>query len=251
MSTEGHRSSLANGGRAPEDAVGLETLRIMEEARRYNSWQYQRIAPYVGSRVCEIGAGIGNMSELLLRAPRDRLVLTDRDSGYLQILRRRFAAKAHVAVEQLELPDSHAADRFQGYGLDTIVALNVIEHVQDDLGALRTIRTLIPSGGRFIMLVPALPVLHGTLDQELGHFRRYTSSVLRDRLAQAGFLVQRVFYFNIVGALGWWFNARVLRRPHLAAVQVRCFDALVPFLQVEDHFKLPFGQSVISIATRV
>ena len=242
---------LAGDGPAPQDAVGLETLRVMQEAWRYNAWQYRRIAPYVASRVCEIGSGIGSMSELLLSTPRERVVLTDRDAGYLRTLRQRFAARPPVAVEWLDLPDPDAADRFQAYRLDTVVALNVIEHIEDDMEAMRTIRAMLQPGGRFVMLVPALPALHGTLDQELGHFRRYTRSVLDARLAQAGFQAERIFYFNLVGAFGWWFNARVLRRPQIAAAQVRWFDAFVPFLRFEDLFRLPFGQSVISVAVKV
>jgi len=235
----------------PLDVVGSETLAVMQEARRYNAWQYSRIAPYVGRRVCEIGAGIGNMSELLLTGDRERVLLTDQDEHYLELLRRKFADQPMVSVERLDLPDPQAGDRFRDIRLDTVVALNVIEHIDDDHGAFGTIRDLLQPGGRFIMLVPALPALYGTLDRALGHFRRYTRPLVRARLAQAGFRVERVFYFNIVGAAGWGLNARVLRRTLIDPVQVRCFDALVPLLRLEDRIRLPFGQSVISVATRV
>jgi SAM-dependent methyltransferase len=233
------------------DSVGLETLEVMQNAQRYNAWQYGRIAPYLGARICEIGSGIGNMSELLVTAPRDLVVLTDRQPHYLEMLRQKFAAgRLPVVVQQLDLPDPTATERFQQFALDTVVALNVVEHIEDDLAALRTIRALLQPGGRFVMLVPAFSALYGTLDLELGHFRRYTRSLVMTRLSEAGFHAERVFYFNFVGGLGWWLNARVLRRSQIAARQVRCFEALVPLLRLEDRFRLPFGQSVISVATR-
>jgi SAM-dependent methyltransferase len=235
----------------PSDVIGSKTLEVMHQARRYNAWQYRRIAPYLGRRVCEIGSGIGNMSELLLTGDRELLLLTDQDEGYLELLRRRFAANPLVKVERLGLPDPDAARRLEQYRLDTVVALNVIEHIQHDLGAMATIRELLEPGGRFVMLVPAMPALYGSLDRGLGHVRRYTRSLVASRLSEAGLRVDRIFYFNLVGAAGWWFNARVLRREVIDAVQVRCFDALVPVLRLEDAAPLPFGLSLISVATRV
>jgi SAM-dependent methyltransferase len=234
---------------APLDGAGFETLEVMREAPQYNAWQYSRIAPYVGRRVCEIGSGIGNMSARLLSTDREVAVLTDTDDYYLSVLRQTFASSPRVFVERLTLPDARAGERFRRYELDTVVALNVIEHIEDDAGAIRTIADLLRPGGRFVMLVPALPALHGTLDQELGHYRRYTARSVADRLRSGGFKVDRIFYFNLVGALGWWLNAKVLRRRRIPLRDLRRFDALVPLLRHEAHIRLPLGQSVIGVGT--
>lgn len=231
----------------PADQAGAETLEIMQAAPLYNRWQYSRVAPYLGRRICEVGAGIGNISTLLHELPPDLLVLTDTDPYYREVLQGRFGSSPQVVVAELTLPDQSASSRFQRYGLDTVVALNVIEHIKEDVEALRCIAGMLRRGGRAIILVPAFQALYGSLDQELGHVRRYTRRTLGDRMRLAGFRVESTFYFNLVGTLGWWLNARVRKVPRIPLTQLQYFDALVPILRVEDHLRLPFGQSVIAI----
>ena len=231
----------------PTDPAGTETLEIMQAAPRYNRWQYSRIAPYLGRRICEIGSGIGNMSALILDSAPELLLLTDIDPYYRAALRSQFDGRPNVVVEELTLPDVSAGERFDQFGLDTVVALNVIEHIAEDLEAARSIAGMLRPGGRAIILVPALPGLFGSLDRELGHQRRYTRKSLSRLMQNAGFRVQRTFYFNLVGTLGWWVNARMRKAPRIPIQQLRHFDRLVPLLRFEDRVPLPLGQSVIAI----
>lgn len=227
--------------------AGAETLRIMQGAPRYNRWQFSRIAAYLGRRVCEIGAGIGNMSSLMAERGPELLVLTDINSGYRRILQTRFAGYPEVVIDQLTLPDRSASLRFKDYRLDTVVALNVLEHVADDVGALRTMAAMLHRGGRAVVLVPAFQELFGSLDRELGHLRRYTRRLLGQRMSEAGFEIERAFYFNLIGTGAWWVNARLCKVPRILATQLRYFDALVPVFRLEDRIPLPFGLSVIAI----
>jgi SAM-dependent methyltransferase len=231
----------------PADLAGAETLEIMQAAPRYNAWQFRRIAPYLGRRICEVGAGIGNMSALIHAGSPDLLVLGDTDTYYRDVLRGRFGSHSEVVVEELTLPDSGATTRFARYALDTVVALNVIEHIPEDIEAMRSMGAMLQSGGRAVVLVPALQALYGSLDRELGHVRRYTRSTLAERMRQAGLRVERTFYFNLIGILGWWVNARVRKTQRIPISQLRYFDAVVPILRLEDHLRLPLGQSVIGI----
>jgi SAM-dependent methyltransferase len=231
----------------PADQAGAETLEIMSAAPQYNRWQYSRVARYLGRRICEVGAGIGNMSSLILGGSPELLVLTDTDLYNQEALRRRFESATNVIVDELTLPDRSAGRRFQEYELDTVVALNVVEHIADDVEALRSIATMLRPRGRVVVLVPAMPALFGSLDRELGHQRRYTRGSLIRTISAAGFQVQSAFYFNLLGMLGWWFNARVRTAPRIPAAQLRYFETLVPILRMEDHLPLPFGQSVIAI----
>jgi SAM-dependent methyltransferase len=233
----------------PADPAGAETLEIMQAAPRYNRWQYSRIAPYLGRRICEIGSGIGNMSTLILDSAPDLLILTDTDSYYRAALHHQFDGHPNVVVEELTLPAPSAAERFGRFDLDTVVALNVIEHIADDVGALRSIASMLGGDGRAVILVPALPALFGSLDLALGHHRRYTRTSLRVQMQKAGFRVERTFYFNLTGILGWWLNGRVRRVPRIPLAQLRQFDLLVPFLRTEDLVPLPIGQSVIAVGT--
>ncbi len=234
---------------APGDAAGAETLAIMAAAPNYNTWMYQVIAPYVGRRVLEVGSGIGNMSAQMLAAGAEHLVLTDMDEWYRQELSRRFSREATVRVDSLMLPDQQAAVRFAADRLDTIVALNVVEHIQDDIGALATMRTMLVRGGRVVILVPALQPIYGEMDRELGHYRRYGKASLGHAFREAGFRVDRMFWWNRVGVLGWWFNGRVRKVPRIPIDQLKRFDSLVPMLKFERFFPLPFGQSLVAVGT--
>jgi hypothetical protein len=126
----------------------------------------------------------------------------------------------------------------------------VLEHVLDDVGSLSTIRTLLGEGGRLILLVPALPALYGTLDEALGHHRRYTRAGLAEKFAAAGLELRHIEYFNLAGAPGWWFTGRVLRRRVIPSGSFRLFDALVPLFRLERLIPWRVGQSLIAIGER-
>lgn len=229
-----------------EDAVGAATLTRLAAAPRYNRWMFERLRPWLGDRVLEVGSGIGNLSAFLI--DRSRLVLSDTDPRYLERLRQRFAGNEQVAVVSLRLPTFHpelVPERF-----DTIICLNVLEHVREDRLSLATLFRLLQPGGRLILLVPALPAIYGALDRALGHFRRYTPAELRRKYAEAGFRMRHLEYFNLAGIPGWWFTGRVLKRDLIPAASLRWFDALVPLFRLERFLPWRIGQSVIAIGER-
>ena len=191
----------------------------------------------------EIGSGIGNLSAFLV--DRERLVLTDTRQEYLERLRARFAHYPNVAIERLYLPDDHAA--IAGQLFDTIICLNVLEHVGDDVGSLVAMRGLLARGGRLVLLVPALPALYGTMDRALGHHRRYQRQPLAELLRATGYTVAHVEYFNLAGVAGWWFAGRVLRRGMIPAGALKVYDALVPLFRLERLLPWRVGQSLIAI----
>src|SRR6266508_871029 len=108
-------SPLSHPTTDPADLAGAETLEIMKAAPRYNAWQFRRIAPFLGRRICEVGAGIGNMSTLVLGVKPELLLLADTDEYYRGALRGRFASHPEVVVEELTLPDADARARFGQY----------------------------------------------------------------------------------------------------------------------------------------
>ena len=231
----------------PGDHAGAETLELLAEAPQYNRWQFEMLAPFLGRRILEVGAGIGNMSEQFLEGRPELLVTTDTDPYYRDRLASRFSERPEVVVEHLSMPDPQAGARFAKYRLDTVIATNVVEHIEDDLGTVRTMRELLSPGGRAIILVPALQVLYGEMDRELGHFRRYTRGSLRSVMARGGLAVERMIWFNRLGIFGWWFNGRVRKVKRIPLDQLRAFDRLVPLLRLERLLPLPFGQSLIAI----
>ena len=201
------------------------------------------IAPAGSGRVLEIGSGIGNLSEFLL--DRARVVLTDTREKYLTRLRRRFASHAHVSVARLYLPNEHSA--LENERFDTIICLNVLEHVEDDHRSLLVMRKLLEPGGRLVLLVPALSALYGTLDVALGHHRRYGRRDLSAKFAAAGLKVRHLEYFNMAGIPGWWLTGRVLRRKLIPSGSLKLYDALVPLFRLERFLPWRVGQSLIAI----
>jgi len=223
------------------------TLQRMSRLRRYNGWLWKKVSPYIGKRVLEVGAGTGNMTRFL--AARDSVVATDINPAYLAELRTRFEGLPHVRICPLDLTSNGPYPEL-GSDFDTIVCLNVLEHLADDAGALRRMYDLLSPAGHLLLVVPSMPSLYGEIDRSIGHHRRYECHELRRKLEAAGFSVERVAPFNMIGALGWYVNARLLRRRAVPGFQSRINDLLVPLLRLEDHLNCPVGLSLLAVARR-
>lgn len=228
------------------DEVGAGTLERLAAAPRFNRWMYQRLAPWIGDAVIEVGSGIGNLSQFL--ATRPRVVLTDTEAAYRAYLERRFGDRPNVRVRPLTLPavpEDLRADPF-----DSVVCLNVLEHIDQDRDALSGMRGLVRPGGTVVLLVPALPALYGELDRALGHHRRYTAGTLRRLFDETGLTMHHLEYFNLAGMPGWWFVGRVLRRRMIPSGSLRLYDRLVPLFRLERYLPWRVGQSLIAIGVR-
>ncbi|MDH4043016.1 MAG: class I SAM-dependent methyltransferase [Gemmatimonadota bacterium] len=228
------------------DQVGAATLERLAEAPRFNRWMYDRLAPWIGDAVIEVGSGIGNLSQFLV--DRDRVVLTDTEPAYRAHLEQRFGDRAQVQIRSLTLPD--APPDLQAEPFDTVVGLNVLEHIEGDVDALAAMRAMLRPGGAVVLLVPAVPALYGELDRALGHHRRYTPALLRGCFASAGLTMRHMEYFNLAGMPGWWWVGRVLQRSVIPVGGLRWYDALVPLFKFERFLPWRWGQSLIAIGVR-
>ena len=226
-----------------EDAHGGEILERLNRAPRFTRWMADVVRPFVGDRVLEIGAGIGNMSVHFM--PRSVYWATDMNPNYLNYLETLRMARPYMRVGYTDGMKAESYPTSQNF--DTVVCLNVIEHVPDDLSALRNIRDALSDGGRAIILVPFGPKLYGTLDEVLGHCRRYTEEQLAAVARDAGFEVERILKFNRPGTPAWWLNAKILRRKNFGLVQVRLLNLLTPIFRLIDPW-LPLPPlSIIAI----
>jgi len=226
---------------------GYKTLQRMRGLYRYNAWLWDKVAPYVGERVLEVGAGTGNMTRYL--SSHEQVVATDIDPKYVAMLRNTFENDPHVRVTPFDL-GAHDMPQGLDSGFDTVLCLNVLEHVDDDVGALRRIHHLLAAQGRVILLVPALHRLYGEIDRAIGHYRRYERGELHEKLTAAGFAVEHLSAFNVIGALGWYINARLLRRTAVPGFQARINDLLVPVLRLEDRFQPSVGLSFLAVGRK-
>ena len=226
---------------------GYQTLLRLSRAERYNRWIFNQLAPHIGQRVLEIGSGIGTLTRYLLG--RELIVATDLNPRYLRLLANTFERHTRVRVQRLDLADFDPAS-LAATRLDTIVCLNVLEHIEGDRQALRRMwETLVP-GGRLVLLVPAHQRLYGAIDQAIQHFRRYERRGLEAKLAEAGFVTEHTAFFNRLGVLGWYANSVFLRRTTVPGLQLRLQNLLVPLLHVESALPLPFGLSLIAVGRK-
>jgi SAM-dependent methyltransferase len=235
----------------PQRDVGVDTLEVFEDARRYNAWICERVNDFIGGRVLEVGSGIGNIvAELLSRSNVTAVTATDLSASSLETLKDRFGhnEKLSSAVWNAENPPP---PELEIGSFDTIICSNVLEHIQDHERALQNMKQLLKPDGRLILLVPSNPAIFNGLDEDLGHFRRYTKTELERVLGATGFDIKTLFPHNLVGALGWWWAGCVCKRRTLRASDTKNFDRLVPLLKpIDSLLTLPFGGvSLIAISS--
>jgi SAM-dependent methyltransferase len=218
----------------------------LDRADRYNDWIFERCRPHLGPSALDFGAGIGTFTERLA-AVCARVVAAAPLGEFVGLLRERFAGRPNVEVVELDPAHPEAG---LGGGFDAILCLNVLEHIADDEAALRAMRDQLAPGGRLLLLVPAHPFLHGSLDRNVGHERRYEPGPLRALLERAGFEAEEARLVNPLGALGWLVSSRLLRRRAIGTGSLLAFDRLVPLLRGLDRLRLPLGLSVWAVARR-
>jgi SAM-dependent methyltransferase len=213
----------------------------MEGADAYNTWLFDRARPYLGRRVLDAGAGIGTFTALA--AEGREVVAVEPDPEQLPLLRERFDGRPDVEVVAGTIDDVDGA-------FDSILCLNVLEHIRDDRGALGRFHALLAPGGTLLLLVPAHPALWGGNDRVVQHERRYTKAVLRRRLEEVGLTVADLRYVNPVGAVGWFVSIRLFGREQVPEGPLKLYNSLVPALRLLDKVDVGFGLSVWAVARR-
>ncbi len=226
---------------------GSEILSSLSHVHKFNRWMAEFIEPDVGSRVLEIGAGLGNLTSQLV--PRDHYLATDINPHYISYLQNLAIAKPYLSVQQLNLTDQEAFGKLAGQ-FDTVICLNVLEHVDDHLAALRNIHTSLAPGGKAIILVPQGQWLFSSLDEAVEHYRRYSKTSLAKVMVEAGFEVQSLRDYNAVSVPGWYLNGKLLKRRHLSRFQLKVFNTLTPVFRALDEHLPWHGISVVAVGSR-
>lgn len=225
-------------GRRLEDDAGVDQ-------RRYKAYQLELMRPYFGRSLLEVGAGLGEFAAQVRGL--DRHVVTDVDPGTVAAMAKRFADRPEVEARVLDLSQDKAA----GAPVESVLAINVLEHIEDDAEALRRMAALALPGGRVVIWVPGYQQLYGEFDRAVGHVRRYTPATLTDAFVRAGLTPVSVKPVNLLGGIAWWLTVRRGgvggQKPRL----VRIYDRfVVPTTRfVERRLTPPFGQSVLGVAT--
>ena len=229
-------------------------LEAMSFAVNYHRWILSIFEPYLGTRVVEVGAGTGSFSELLLERRVESLSLVEPSTAmYQQLCRRIDELNPSVTVKTYNDVFENVAAQIRSCGRpDSIIYVNVLEHIADDVNELNVINNTLDACGRVFVFVPALRWLNGSMDRQLGHFRRYTRTELEKKCVASGFRVIASTYFDVLGVLPWWVKYRLLKSNEMEPGAVRFYDQkVVPIAKtLESSITPPIGKNVLLIAEK-
>jgi 2-polyprenyl-3-methyl-5-hydroxy-6-metoxy-1,4-benzoquinol methylase len=228
------------------DPIGEKTLAAIANADKFNKWMYETIKPYVKGHLLEVGSGIGNVSSHFL-INGTTTTLTDLRQNYCDLLDQKFRnypnlkgiIKVNLTHPKFETEYAHLIGKY-----DSIVAMNVVEHIEDDNLALANCYKLLSKGGHVIILVPAYQFLFNKFDVGLEHFRRYTKTKLRKIIENNNFEIVKSQYWNAVGIAGWFVTGSIMRKETIPEGQMGLYNTLVPAIKIID--KIVFNQIGLS-----
>ncbi len=226
---------------------GYYILQSVRRARGFNKWMLSTFREWIGKRVFEAGCGIGNFTELLL--DRERLVCLDYDPFYVEMIQRRFGHMENVRGLWGDLTSPECVREIGPERVDTIISLNVLEHIEADRTVLDNFYSVLEPGGHAVVLVPAHPWLYTACDKTLGHVRRYTEPELREKFTKAGFDIVSVKQFNRLGVYGWWVSG-LLGKKDLSPTQMRIYELMLPIAKLLDWMKIGPGLSMVIVGRK-
>jgi SAM-dependent methyltransferase len=234
---------------ATDTAIQEFWLQNLSEAGAFTRWVLHEISPWLGQRVLEVGCGIGTYTAEMAVGSR-KIVAMDMERAFVDEAARRLGQHPNV---ELICGDATRADlpNTDGAAFDTVVLLDVLEHIEDDVALLSRLRSRLRPGGQLILKVPAMPSLYSPMDEAIGHWRRYDRRGLTEVISRAGLEVARIWSFNAAAVPGWWWNGRVLKRRSPPQEQVALYNRLVPVLRPLDRLARLFcGISLLAVARR-
>lgn len=226
-----------------------DVLEVLGDMPNYNNWIMEHFASRLSGRGAEVGAGLGTISELL-RPYLDSLDLIEPTPALASQLRIKFAQDERCFIAEQTLEDWMEKTSAQTY--DTIVLVNVLEHIEDDRRAAHGLYRALKPHGTLLIFVPALPFLYSELDRIYGHFRRYRRKELRDCIESAGFRIEKLCYFDSAGMFPWWLLNTVMGKTSFNQSLLSVYDKLFvpPTKFVESLLSPPFGKNLILVASK-
>ncbi len=233
------------------DKEGMETLESISQAANFNRWMFETIQPFCKGKIFEIGSGIGNISSQFIENGF-KITVSDIRDVYCSYLTDHYAQKVEDVVNMDIVDPAFDEKHKELFGnFDTVFALNIVEHVEDDSLAIANAKKLLKEGGNLIILVPAYASLYNRFDRELEHYRRYTLKTLAEIFEANDLEIIHRQYFNFAAIAGWWFSGSVLKKKTIPNGQMKLYDKLVPVFKLIDKIILnKAGISAISVGRK-
>jgi SAM-dependent methyltransferase len=232
------------------EVSGFETMAdSMEFANNYNNWILSKFDKYVGNTLLEIGTGQGNFKKYLKNKVQN-YVSVDIDE---QVIKRAKVRDPNGNYEVADISKSEIFSLKDKYAFDSIICINVLEHVPDHVNGLNNMLKLLKQGGYLLLYVPSFMHLYNDLDKLAGHLRRYEKKDILNLIENSSdYEIITNEYFNPIGAIGWWLN-KLKSHQNINSKnvnsQVLIFDKyVVPISKlVNPIFKRFWGQSLYCI----
>ena len=221
--------------------------------RYLSQMDFKRALPVLGKRIVEVGVGTGSFSELLLQENIDSISLVEPSGMFESLTVNISQIKNNVLVDFYKSIFSEVATEIgDKQNPDSIIYVNVLEHIENDRSELEYIHRTLEKGGRCFIFVPALMSLYGEFDRKIGHFRRYTKSEVEEKCQSAGFKVLKSKYFDLAGIVPWFVKYKVLKSDSLDSGAVTLYDKMaIPFVKgMEKFLNVPLGKNVLLIAEK-
>ena len=221
-------------------------LEAMSFATNYHRWLISEFLPYIRGSVAEVGAGVGNVSRLILETNMKSLTAFEPSGNMYPLLKEALSADKRAKAINTFFGKEKASECF-----DTVLYVNVLEHIEDDTSEIASVHAALAKEGHLLIFVPALPWLYSKLDRQVGHFRRYTKKNLAELTRREGFSIVKARYFDVAGIIPWYINFTLLQNT-ISGGSVSLYDRLVvPAMRaIEGLVSPPIGKNVLLVARK-
>lgn len=229
-------------------------LEAMDFAENYHRWILDLFKPYLGRHIVEVGAGTGSFSQLLLETMPESLSLVEPSEMFLALNENLSRSKASTKIDFFRNIFTQVADEIRNLNQpDTLIYINVLEHIEDDAAELSAVNKTLTENGRACIFVPSMPSLLSEFDKKIGHFRRYTKKELIGKCEAAGFKIRIARYFDFLGILPWLVKYRLMRSLTMESGAVQLYDRVaVPFIRpLENLIHPPIGKNLLVVAEKI
>jgi len=215
----------------------------------YNLRIYNEIKPYVGNRILDAGSGVGNITQFFI--DRELIVSIDKNMDNIKFQKERFKGYKNVIICNFDLCEERNISILKNYNVDTICCLNTLEHIKNDVSVLKNFYGIVKSEGNIIIIVPAFPILFGTLDVD--HYRRYSKKELKNKILKSGFRIEKIFYMNFLLMFYWFLVGKVFKKEITSELNTAShFDKFYKIVSFWENFiKPPLGLSLVCVAKKV